>query len=139
MLQAICQTKLSASKVLTKHVPVHCQHVHIDLPHTCNEIPSGHCCGSQVAVLYASDYGFSDRLSQTIARGITKANVAVEMLDLLSADPQVHHPYCRRLSLRSLLCINGLITTFSVCGATGHDIAAASAELYCTSFRMREC
>ena len=43
----------------------------------------------QVAVLYASDYGFSDRLSQTIARGITKANVAVEMLDLLSADPQV--------------------------------------------------
>ena len=44
----------------------------------------------QVAVLYASDYGFSDRLSQTIARGITKANVAVEMLDLLSADPQVH-------------------------------------------------
>ena len=43
-------------------------------------------------MLYASDYGFSDRLSQTIARGITKANVAVEMLDLLSADPQVHHP-----------------------------------------------
>ena len=43
----------------------------------------------QVAVLYASDYGYSDRLSQTIARGITKANVAVEMLDLLSADPQV--------------------------------------------------
>ncbi len=44
---------------------------------------------AQVAVLYASDYGYSDRLSQTIARGITKANVAVEMLDLLSADPQV--------------------------------------------------
>ncbi|CAL5226217.1 g9058 [Coccomyxa viridis] len=43
---------------------------------------------AKVAVLYASDYGFSDRLSQTIARGITKANVAVEMLDLLSADPQ---------------------------------------------------
>ena len=44
---------------------------------------------ARVAVLYASDYGFSDRLSQTLARGITKAGVAVEMLDILSADPQV--------------------------------------------------
>lgn len=43
---------------------------------------------ASVAVLYASDYGYSDRLSQTLARGITKAGVATEMLDLLSADPQ---------------------------------------------------
>ena len=48
----------------------------------------------QVAVLYASDYGFSDRLSQTIARGITKANVAVEMLDL---------PLCRPPGTCSIL------------------------------------
>jgi flavorubredoxin len=41
-----------------------------------------------VAVLYSSDYGFSDRLSQTLARGITKAGVATEMVDVLSADPQ---------------------------------------------------
>ena len=42
------------------------------------------------AVLYAADYGFSDRLAQTLARGVTKAGaVAVEMVDLLSADPQV--------------------------------------------------
>ena len=47
---------------------------------------------ASVAVLYASDYGFSDRLSQTLARGITKAGVATEMLDLLSADPQAGHP-----------------------------------------------
>ena len=44
---------------------------------------------ASVAVLYSSDYGFSDRLSQTIARGITKAGVGTEMMDLLSADPQV--------------------------------------------------
>ena len=44
--------------------------------------------GVTVAVLYASDYGYSDRLSQTLAKGITKAGVATEMLDLLSADPQ---------------------------------------------------
>ncbi|MGF1457829.1 MAG: diflavin flavoprotein [Leptolyngbyaceae cyanobacterium] len=41
-----------------------------------------------VAVFYMSDYGYSDRLSQAIARGITKTGVAVEMLDLRSADPQ---------------------------------------------------
>ncbi|GAX73438.1 hypothetical protein CEUSTIGMA_g890.t1 [Chlamydomonas eustigma] len=41
-----------------------------------------------VAVLYSSDYGFSDRLSQTLARGVTKASVQTEMLDLLSVDPQ---------------------------------------------------
>ena len=44
---------------------------------------------ASVAVLYASDYGFSDRLSQTLARGITKAGVATDMVDLLSVDPQV--------------------------------------------------
>jgi flavorubredoxin/flavin reductase (DIM6/NTAB) family NADH-FMN oxidoreductase RutF len=40
-----------------------------------------------VAVFYVSDYGYSDRLSQSIAKGITKAGVAVEMVDLKSADP----------------------------------------------------
>ncbi len=41
-----------------------------------------------VAVFYYSDYGYSDRLSQAIAHGITKTGVAVEMIDLRSADPQ---------------------------------------------------
>lgn len=43
----------------------------------------------QVAVLYTSDYGYSDRLSQTLAKGITKAGVKTEMVDVLSVDPQV--------------------------------------------------
>ncbi|GLI69412.1 hypothetical protein VaNZ11_014019 [Volvox africanus] len=43
---------------------------------------------TSVAVLYCSDYGFSDRLSQTLAKGITKAGVATDMIDLLSVDPQ---------------------------------------------------
>ena len=41
-----------------------------------------------VAVFYVSDYGWSDRLSQAIAKGITKTGVAVEMVDLKGADPQ---------------------------------------------------
>ncbi len=41
-----------------------------------------------VAVFYVSDYGYSDRISQAIAKGITKTGVAVEMVDLKSTDPQ---------------------------------------------------
>lgn len=41
-----------------------------------------------VAVFYTSDYGYSDRLSQAIASGITKTGVAVEMVDIRSADMQ---------------------------------------------------
>ncbi|GAB4342720.1 MAG: diflavin flavoprotein [Cyanophyceae cyanobacterium] len=41
-----------------------------------------------VALFYASDYGYSDRLAQAIAHGITKTTVAVEMMDLNAADPQ---------------------------------------------------
>jgi flavin reductase (DIM6/NTAB) family NADH-FMN oxidoreductase RutF len=39
-----------------------------------------------VAVFYVSDYGYSDRLSQAIAKGITKTGVAVEMYDLKALD-----------------------------------------------------
>ena len=41
-----------------------------------------------VAVFYVSDYGFSDRLSQAIARGLSKTGVGVDMVDLRSADAQ---------------------------------------------------
>lgn len=41
-----------------------------------------------VAMLYVSDYGFSDRLSQALARGLTKTNILVDMLDLNTADSQ---------------------------------------------------
>lgn len=41
-----------------------------------------------VVVFYVSDYGYSDRLSQSIAKGLTKTGVAVDMVDLQSADSQ---------------------------------------------------
>ena len=41
-----------------------------------------------VAIFYVSNYGYSDRLSQAIAHGVTKTGVAVEMMDLKSADTQ---------------------------------------------------
>ncbi|AGY57630.1 diflavin flavoprotein [Gloeobacter kilaueensis] len=37
---------------------------------------------TSVAVFYVSDYGYSDRLSQAIAQGITKSHVAAELVDL---------------------------------------------------------
>lgn len=41
-----------------------------------------------VAVFYVSDYGWSDRLAQSLAHGIIKTGIAVEMMDLLGADQQ---------------------------------------------------
>jgi flavorubredoxin/flavin reductase (DIM6/NTAB) family NADH-FMN oxidoreductase RutF len=41
-----------------------------------------------VALFYQSDYGFSDELAQAIARGISKTEVAVELVDFRHADLQ---------------------------------------------------
>lgn len=41
-----------------------------------------------VAIFYTSDYGYSDRLAQAIANGISKTGVAVELVDSRSADLQ---------------------------------------------------
>ena len=72
--------------------------------------------GTSVAVLYCDAYGFCDRLSQTLARGITKANVATEMVDLLSTDPQVRvrvHPGRPWWTVDSTLTSAGAITPVS--------------------------
>ncbi|MEN9518547.1 MAG: hypothetical protein RLZZ381_1135 [Cyanobacteriota bacterium] len=49
-----------------------------------------------VAVFYVADYGYSDRLSQAIAKGITKTGVEVEMVDLRSADSTEVHEIVNR-------------------------------------------
>jgi flavorubredoxin/flavin reductase (DIM6/NTAB) family NADH-FMN oxidoreductase RutF len=69
-----------------------------------------------VAVFYLSDYGYSDRLSQAIARGITKTGVGVEMMDLRSADPQEVNELVGRAS--------GLVVGMPP--ATGEKIAQAA-------------
>jgi len=40
------------------------------------------------AVCYVSQYGFCDRLSQAIARGVAKAEAGVQLVDLRATDPQ---------------------------------------------------
>ena len=40
------------------------------------------------AICYVSQYGFCDRLSQAIARGVTKAEAQVQLVDLRATDPQ---------------------------------------------------
>ena len=57
-----------------------------------------------MAVLYSSDYGYSDRLSQTLARGITKTGAATEMVDVLSVDAQVNNKHNGHQRLLILLC-----------------------------------
>jgi flavorubredoxin/flavin reductase (DIM6/NTAB) family NADH-FMN oxidoreductase RutF len=44
--------------------------------------------GAYVAVGYISQHGFCDRLSQAIARGISKAGGPVQLVDLRATDPQ---------------------------------------------------
>ncbi|WP_017306523.1 diflavin flavoprotein [Spirulina subsalsa] len=51
-----------------------------------------------VAVFYVSDYGYSDRLSQAIAHGITKTEISVEMMDMLGADQQEVRELAERAS-----------------------------------------
>lgn len=41
-----------------------------------------------VGLYYVSDYGYGDRLAQSIIHGVQKTGVAVEMIDLSSADNQ---------------------------------------------------
>ncbi len=43
---------------------------------------------TNVVVCYVSDYGYCDRISQAIGRGISKTGVAVEMVDLKAIDLQ---------------------------------------------------
>jgi flavorubredoxin len=62
-------------------------------------------------VLYTSDYGYSDRLSQTLAKGITKAGVKTEMVDVLSVDPQVRMdilPVTRSYNMQPSTCLQAL-------------------------------
>jgi flavorubredoxin/flavin reductase (DIM6/NTAB) family NADH-FMN oxidoreductase RutF len=40
------------------------------------------------AVCYVSQYGFCDRISQAIARGVSKAQAQVQLVDLRATDPQ---------------------------------------------------
>ncbi|MBE9191506.1 diflavin flavoprotein [Gloeocapsopsis crepidinum LEGE 06123] len=51
-----------------------------------------------VAVFYTSDYGYSDHLAQAIAQGITKTGVAVETVDVRSADLQEVQELISRVS-----------------------------------------
>ena len=69
-----------------------------------------------VAVFYTSDYGFSDRLSQAIAHGITKTGVAVEMMDLKIADLQ---------EVRELV---GTAAGIVICSPPSTGAAAVNAE-----------
>ncbi len=72
-----------------------------------------------VAIFYFSDYGYSDRLSQAIAHGVTKTGVAVEMLDLRTAD--IHE--VRELASEAAGIIIG---SPPISGVVGADIAEAA-------------
>ena len=73
-------------KVATGHGPLLLHHLPqwLELYETWSKAKSK--ADTLAAVFYVSDYGYSDRLSQAVAHGLTKTEVAVEMMDLRSAD-----------------------------------------------------
>jgi flavorubredoxin/flavin reductase (DIM6/NTAB) family NADH-FMN oxidoreductase RutF len=74
--------------VANGHGPILLHHVH-ELIGRYRQWSEEQTKGEQtVVVAYISDYGWCDRLSQSIAKGITKTGVAVEMVDLKTADTQ---------------------------------------------------
>ncbi|MDY6941125.1 MAG: diflavin flavoprotein [Cyanobacteriota bacterium] len=81
---------------------------------------------TSVAVFYVADYGYSDRLSQAVARGLTKTGVAVEMMDLKSADPQEVHELVGRTAgiVIGTPPVSGAVAT-EVLDALGTVFAAA--------------
>jgi flavorubredoxin/flavin reductase (DIM6/NTAB) family NADH-FMN oxidoreductase RutF len=78
----------SVKTIATGHGPLLQHHVQILTQNYRDWSQAKAKAETTVAVFYVSDYGYSDRLSQAIARGITKTEVAVDMMDLKSADPQ---------------------------------------------------
>ncbi len=81
---------------------------------------------TSVVVFYISDYGYSDRLSQAVARGITKTGVGVEMMNLKSADPQE----VQELVNRAAGIVIGMppASSATAAAAVGTVLAAAKAK-----------
>lgn len=72
---------------------------------------------ANTAVFYTSDYGFSDRLSQSIARGLTKAEVEVTMMDMNTADSQE--------LIEAVSGANGIVLLAPPTTGPAHDALAA--------------
>ena len=81
---------------------------------------------TSVVVFYVSDYGYSDRLSQAVARGITKTGVAVEMMDLKSADPQEVQELVNRMA--GIVIGMPPVKSATAAAAIGTILAAANAK-----------
>lgn len=81
---------------------------------------------TSVVVFYVSDYGFSDRLSQAVARGITKTGVAVEMMDLKAADPQEVQELVNRMA--GIVIGMPPASSTTAAAAIGTILAAANAK-----------
>ncbi len=82
-----------------------------------------------VALFYASDYGHGETLAHAIAQGITKTDVAVELLDLKYAEP---HEISEMVSLASGVVIGMPPQTGEFANATraaiGTILAATNAK-----------
>ncbi|BFM40836.1 diflavin flavoprotein [Synechocystis sp. LKSZ1] len=80
-----------------------------------------------VALFYVADYGYSDRLAQSLAKGITKTGVGVDMLDLNSADAQEVQELVHRASA-IVLGMPPLASQTEITANLGTILAAVNAK-----------
>ncbi len=83
-----------------------------------------------VAVFYCSDYGYSDRLSQAIAHGITKTGVAVEMMDLRTAEA----PEVRELAMSA----SGVVLGMPPVSGSGSELAEEAVNTILASVHKKQ-
>ena len=81
-------TKLELETIATGHGPLLKYH-HAELLNRYQQWSQAQTkTETLVALFYAEDYGYSDDLARTIAQGITKTGVAVELVNLKDTEPQ---------------------------------------------------
>ncbi|MDJ0898055.1 MAG: diflavin flavoprotein [Xenococcus sp. MO_188.B8] len=81
-------TKLELETIATGHGPLLKYH-HAELVNRYQQWSQAQTkTETLVALLYAEDYGYSDDLARTIAQGITKTGVTVELVNLKDTEPQ---------------------------------------------------
>jgi flavorubredoxin/flavin reductase (DIM6/NTAB) family NADH-FMN oxidoreductase RutF len=81
-------SKLELEIIATGHGPL-LQYHHIELVDRYQQWSQAQTkTETLVALFYSEDYGYSDYLARAIAHGITKTNVAVELIDWNDTEPQ---------------------------------------------------
>ena len=92
-----------------------------------------------MAVLYASAYGNTATLAQAISRGITKAGVGVEMVNLEQVSLKEAEEVLRSAQGFTIGVCRALVRVFATLLCLSCDLCIVFAFVSCRSWRLRRC